>query len=99
VEKRQRAGVQRVNTTEVPAFQVNDYVCVTVGKKNYAGQVRKVHVLHDFKKGKGPETMDYMCEYWLDNKSSQHAFLLKDKVTSIALTDVPLYITDRKKGK
>ena len=78
---------------------MGDYVCVHVRKKNYVGQVRKVNALHDLKNGKVPETSDYMCEYWLDNKSSQHAFLQKDKVTSIALTNVPSYITERKKGK
>ena len=91
VPNRERAVGQVGTKAEVPAFHDGDYVCVTVGKKNYVGQVREVNAVHAFKKGKGPETMDYRCAYWLDNKSSMNAFLLKDKVSTIAEEQVPSY--------
>ena len=74
----------------VPGFSVGDFVCVPVGKKNYAGKVEAVDAVRDFKDGKGPVRIDYICRYWLDNQgNSKLACLRKKEVSILPEKDVP----------
>jgi len=80
----------------VPGFLVGDFVCVPVGKKNYAGKVEAVDAFRDFKDGKGAVQVDYICRYWLDNKgTSKLACLRKKEVSILPEEDVPDFFHNR----